>query len=142
MTRLLMAGLRLADQQSELSLNPIGGALKRGVENVLYRRPRDDVRIPAPVGDRADRYAQVLRIRLVGHAEGLPKQIRMATGPRRDYLHARLPAKRSAHAVMLRAATAPRPSGHARTRSTNARTTAGVTVMWRAARSLWSLACD
>ena len=33
MTRLLIAGLRLADQQSELSLNPIRGALKRGVEN-------------------------------------------------------------------------------------------------------------
>jgi hypothetical protein len=66
----------------------------------------------------------------------------MATGPRRDYLHARLPAVRSAHAVMLPAALASCPSGHALTRSTNLRPMAGVTVMWRAARSLWSLACD
>ena len=65
----------------------------------------------------------------------------MATGPRRDYLHARLPAKRAAHVVRLRAASASGPSGHARTRSTKARPVAGVTVMWRAARSLWSLAC-
>jgi len=58
----LIAGLRLADQQSELSLDPIRGALKRGVENVLYRRPGDNARIPAPVGDCADRYSQLLRV--------------------------------------------------------------------------------
>jgi hypothetical protein len=73
MTSPLIAGLRLADQQSELSLDPIRGALKRGVENVLYRWPRDDLGITPPVGDGADGYAQVLRVRLVGHAEGLSK---------------------------------------------------------------------
>jgi hypothetical protein len=51
------------------------------------------------------------------------------TGPRRDYLHARLPV----HLVRLRSAPTPGPSGHARTRLTNARPTAGVTVIWRAA---------
>ena len=66
----------------------------------------------------------------------------MATGPRCDYLHARLPAKQASHVVRLQAASATGPSGHALTRSTNARLMVGVTVMWRAARSLWSLACD
>ena len=37
----------------------------------------------------------------------------MATGPRRDYLHARLPAKQAAHVVRLQAASATGPSGHA-----------------------------
>src|SRR5579859_4027939 len=58
---LLVASLGLADQQGELSLDPIGCALERGVEKVLDRRPGDDVRMPAPVGHRADRYGQVLR---------------------------------------------------------------------------------
>ena len=58
-------------------------------------------------------------------------------GPRCDYLHARLPATRWVHVLRLRSASAPGPSGHARTRSTNARPTAGVAVIWRAARSLW-----
>jgi hypothetical protein len=60
----------------------------------------------------------------------------VATGPRRDYLHARLPAKQAAHVVRLKATSATGPFGHALTRSTNARPMAGVTVMWRAARSL------
>src|ERR1700733_5659436 len=72
-------------------------------------------------------------VRPTCHAESLPKQIRTTTGPRRDYLHARLLVKRSAHAVMLPAASASCPPGHTRTRSTNARTMAGVTVIWRAA---------
>jgi len=54
--------------------------------------------------------------------------------------HARLPEKQSAHVSMTPAASASCPPGRARTRSTNARTLAGVSVIWRAARSLWSLA--
>ena len=57
----------------------------------------------------------------------------MAPGPGRDYLHARLPAKHTAHVVRLRTASASGPSGHARTRSTKARLVVGVTAMRRAA---------
>lgn len=53
----------------------------------------------------------------------------MMTGPRRDYLHARLPMRLPVHVVTLRSASAPNPSGHTRTRSTNDRTAAGVTVI-------------
>src|SRR5205823_7871296 len=58
MASALVAGFGLADQQGELGLDPVGCALERGVEEVLDRRPGDDVRIPAPVGYRADRYGQ------------------------------------------------------------------------------------
>jgi hypothetical protein len=65
----------------------------------------------------------------------------MAPGPGSDYLHAPLPAEQAANVVRLQATSASGPSAHALTRSMSGRPMAGVTVMWRAARSLWSLAC-
>ena len=61
-TSLFIVSFRLADQQGELSLNPIWGTFKCGVKNFLYRRTRGNLGIPAPIGDGADGYAQVLRI--------------------------------------------------------------------------------
>ena len=58
----LIAAFRPANQQGELSFNPIRGTLKRGVENFLYRRPRNNPRITAPIGYSADRNAQVFRV--------------------------------------------------------------------------------
>ncbi len=49
---LFIVSFRLADQQGELSLNPIRRTFKRGVKNFLYRRTRGYPRIPAPIGDR------------------------------------------------------------------------------------------
>ncbi len=62
MTGLLSSALRFADQHGELSFDAIRGTLKRRVEDFLYRRPRDDLGIPAPIGDGADGYAQMLRV--------------------------------------------------------------------------------
>ena len=56
------AGFRPANQQCELSLNPIRGTLKRGVENFLYRRTRNNPRITTPIGYSTDRNAQVFRV--------------------------------------------------------------------------------
>ena len=61
MTAFLTSALRFADQHGELGFDAIRGTLKRHVKNFLYRRPRDDIGIPAPVGDGAGVYAKVRR---------------------------------------------------------------------------------
>ena len=62
MTRFLTSALHFANQHGKLSFDAIRGALKCHVEDFLYRRPRDDLGISAPVGDGADGYAQMLRV--------------------------------------------------------------------------------
>jgi hypothetical protein len=62
MARIPAFTVRFGDQPGELGFDAIRGTLKRHVENLLYRRPRDDLGVAAPVGDGADGYAQVLRV--------------------------------------------------------------------------------
>jgi len=62
MAGFLISAFSFADQHGELGFDAIRGALKRRVEDFLYRRPGDDLGISAPVGDGADGYAQMLGV--------------------------------------------------------------------------------
>src|SRR6266567_977476 len=76
-------------EHDEKTMTGLGLSSKREITRTSIRvRTADDLRSLAPVGDGADRHAQVLRVGLVGHAQSLPERIGLAARPSRDHLHA------------------------------------------------------
>src|SRR6266567_835649 len=76
-------------EHDEKTMTILGLSSKREITRTSIRvRTADDLRSLAPVGDGADRHAQVLRVGLVGHAQSLPERIGLAARPSRDHLHA------------------------------------------------------
>jgi len=81
-------------EHDEKTMTILGLSSKREITRTSIRvRTADDLRSLAPVGDGADRHAQVLRVGLVGHAQSLPERIGLAARPSRDHLHAHLPSE-------------------------------------------------
>ena len=110
---------------------------ERGVKHLLHFRPRSQAGLLVPGSDRAHGDSQVFGERLVAHPQRGLQRARGTSGPAGHHVHGP-PTLGNADMTVpdSRPGRAPGTFGRAQARTAIPRMSAGLTVIWRAARSL------